>query len=145
MSGPIDPFPTAKLTVPYLKELLDHVRDPEKERAIVIFHAESPEEGEWVMQNAASRLTRNKNKMLVCGPEPNRVTEILEHALRMKAQVAFAGEIRKVEDAQALRSGAALGLRVVAFLAVKDRKLFNDTVAELGPWSNVSLLSLSRH
>ncbi len=144
MSGPADPFPTAKLTVPYLTELVPVLRDPKQQRLIVIFHAESREEGEWVMQNAASRLTRNK-EMLVCGPEPNRIPEILEQAMRMKAQVAFAGEIREVKDAHALRSAAVLGLRVVAFLAVKQRAQFDAAVAELGPWDKFNLLSLSRH
>src|SRR5271169_5555791 len=104
MPNPIDPFPTIKLNVPYLQEMLERLRDPNPERLIIIFHAESAEEGQWILANAASRLARGK--ISVFAEESRRPTEVIEQALREKVAVALVGEIRRVEDAHAMRAAA---------------------------------------
>ena len=142
MPGPVDPYPTVKLSVPYLKELLERLRDPKQERVIMIVHCESREEGEWVLANTAARLARSK--IATYGPEMQRPTEIIEQALREKAAVALIGEIRRVDDAHAMRTASALGLRIVGYVTVKTRNEFDDLVAELGPWRSHNVSALSR-
>ena len=130
-----DPFPTTKLNVPYLKETLEHLRDPAAERLVIILHAQSPEEGEWILANVHARLARTKISAVL--PEMLTVQKVLEKALYDKAPVALVGEIRRVDDAHAMRVAAGMGLKIVAFVATKERHDFDDVVAELGPWHGV--------
>jgi hypothetical protein len=140
----VDPFPTVKLNVPYLKEVLELLRDPARERMIAIIHAKSREEGEWVLANTAARLQRNNIK--VFGPEDVRPMNAIEQALREGAKIALIGEIKRVEDASAMRAAAGPGLsmRLVAYIAVETRKEFEDVVAELGPWRSIQPVTFTR-
>jgi hypothetical protein len=144
MPNPVDPFPTVKLNVPYLKELLEVLRDPKRERVVAIIHVTSREEGEWVLANTAARLARSNIKAF--GPETSRPMDAIEQALREGAKIALIGEIRRVEDATAMRAAAGPGLamRLVGYIAVQTRKEFDDVVAELGPWRSITPVSLSR-
>jgi len=141
-NNPPDPFPTVKLNVPYLKTILDLVRDPKQERLIIIFHAESPEEGTWVLANATSRLERSHTT--VFADEMQRPTEIIEQALREKVSTALVGEIRRTEDTHAMRTAAGMGLKIVAYIATKDPAQYRDMVSGLGPWTNYNIRSLTR-
>lgn len=140
MPGPIDPFPTTKLTVPFLSDILVKLRDEKAARAIVVFQAESAEQGEWVLQNVAGRLSRGK--ITIFGPESHRPVEIIEQALRMKAMVALVGEMRRPEDAHAMRASSGMGLQSVGYVVAKERAQYAQAVAALGPWRGYNILSL---
>jgi hypothetical protein len=140
MPGPIDPFPTIKLTVPFLSDILAKVRDEKAERTIVVFQAESAEQGDWVLQNVASRLGRSK--IIVFGPEPHRPVEIIEQALRMKAVVALVGDLRRAEDTHAMRTASGMGLKSVGYIVAKERAQYAEAVAAFGPWRSYNILSL---
>jgi len=140
MPGPIDPFPTIKLTVPFLSDILAKLRDEKSARAMVIFQAESAEQGEWVLQNVAGRLSRGK--ITVFGPESHRPVEIIEQALRMKATIALVGQMRQPEDAHAMRAASGMGLKSVAYIVAKERAQYAEAVAAFGPWRSYNILSL---
>lgn len=138
-----DPFPTAKLTVPYLSELLEKLREPKTDKLIIIFQAQNAAEGEWILANVASRLSRGS--MRVHEAEPSTLMNNLEMALSKKVAVALVGELRRVDDGKALRAAAGLGLsRIVAFFAMSDRVEFDNSVKAIGPWDAVDLVSLTR-
>ncbi|HVA27507.1 MAG TPA: hypothetical protein VNF68_04970 [Candidatus Baltobacteraceae bacterium] len=139
--NPADPFPTVKLNVPYLKELLEKLRDPAQQRLIVIFHANSPEEGQWVLANAMSRLERSHHSA-VCD-ESMRPTEIIEQALRTKSAIALVGEVRRVDDAHAMRTAAQMGLHIAGYIATSDPAQYQDAITGLGPWTHSNLVSMA--
>ncbi len=139
----IDPFPTAKLTVPYLTELLEKLRAPKTDKLVIIFQAQSAEEGEWILANTASRLSRSG--LRVHEAEPSTLMNNLELALAKKVAIALIGELRRVEDGKAIRAAASFGLsRIVGFFAMPDRTEFDNSVKAIGPWENVDLVSLTR-
>src|ERR1700722_17364837 len=141
-NSPSDPFPTVKLNVPYLKEMLEKLRDPAQERLIILFHAASPEEGEWVLANVASRLERSHHSPFA--DEPLRPTEVIERALYTKVSIALIGDVRRTEDAHAMRTAAQMGLHIAGYIGVKERAQYDDMVKGLGPWTHSNLLSLTR-
>jgi hypothetical protein len=138
-----DPFPTAKLSVPFLAELLDRLREPKTDKLIIIFQAQNAEEGEWILANVASRLARSG--LSVHEAEPSTLMSNLELSLSKKVAVALVGEMRRVDDGKAVRTAASLGLsRIVAFFAMPDRTEFDNSVKAIGPWDMVDLVTLTR-
>lgn len=142
MSQNADPFPTIKMTVPFLKELLARLRDDTLRHAITIVHAERSEEGEWILANTSARL--NRSNIRVLGPEPIPPPALVEQALRMGAKVALVGEVRRAEDAQAMRAAAALGIRVAGVVTKTERREVEDLLRIVGPWGNYNVTLLSR-
>ena len=63
MSAP-DPFPTIRLSVPHLRELLERLRSDTIRHGVTIVHAKRPEEGEWILSNARARLMRGTLKIV---------------------------------------------------------------------------------
>lgn len=137
-----DPFPTTKLTVPYLAEVLELVRDPKAQHLIVMCHAKSVEEGEWILATTAARLQRGGIK--VVGPESTPPPLLVELALREKAEVALVTHIRKQEDAHAMRAACSLGLKIAGVLCTPTVEEFNETMRGLGPWTGFHLAALTR-
>jgi hypothetical protein len=76
---------------------------------VTIVHAKRPEEGEWILSNARARLMRGTLKIV--GPEAARAADLVERAARIGAQVVLTGEMRREDDARALRAAAVLGMR----------------------------------
>ncbi len=136
-------FPTTSINVPNLVPLMERLRDENRKRAITIVHVASSEEGEWICSTAAARLARYGDKMV--GPEPGRVIDLVETAIRVKVPYLFAGEIRREEDARALRAAATLGIKAVAFLVRPSRKEADDTVTMLGSWGSFDVALLSEY
>ena len=141
MENTPDPFPTTRLSVPNLPELVTRLRDPDIKRCVTVIHAKREGEGEWVLANAAARLMRSKIK--VFGPEPGTVADVVEHAIRIDAKVVFTGELRRTEDGIAFRRAAALGVRPVGTITVIRLLEAQMLLETMGPWIgfNVALLS----
>lgn len=59
-----DPFPTIRLSVPHLRELLERLRSDTIRHGTTIVHAKRPEEGEWTLSNARARLMRGTLKIV---------------------------------------------------------------------------------
>jgi hypothetical protein len=137
-----DPFPTVKMSVPNLKELLARMRDTSLRNAITIVHADSPEQGEWILANAAARLTRSGARLF--GPEAMPPAAIVEQALRIGAKTVLVGEVRRAEDAQALRAAAALGINVAGTISKPQRRQAVQLLDLLGPWGNYDIRLISR-
>lgn len=93
-----DPFPTIRLSVPHLRELLERLRSDTIRHGVTIVHAKRPEEGEWILSNARARLMRGTLKIV--GPEAVRAADLVEQAARIGAQVVLTGEMRREDDAQ---------------------------------------------
>ncbi|HTZ55096.1 MAG TPA: hypothetical protein VMB20_08515 [Candidatus Acidoferrum sp.] len=136
-------FPTTSINVPNLVPLMDRLRDENRRRSITLIHVASSEEGEWICSTAAARLARYGEKMI--GPEPGRVIDLVETAIRVKVPYLFAGELRREEDARALRAAATLGIKPVAFIVRASRKEADDTVTMLGSWSSFDIALLSEY
>lgn len=136
-------FPTTSINVPNLVPLMERLRDDNLKRSITIVHVASSEEGEWICSTAAARLARYGDKMV--GPEPGRVIDLVETAIRSKVPYVFAGEIRREEDARALRAAATLGIKTVAFIVRPSRKEADDTLTMLGSWSSFDVALLSEY
>ncbi len=136
-------FPTTSINVPNLVPLMERLRDENRKRAITLVHVASSEEGEWICSTAAARLARYGDKMI--GPEPGRVIDLVETAIRVKVPYLFAGEIRREEDARALRAAATLGIKAVAFLVRPSRKEADDAVTMLGSWGSFDVALLSEY
>ena len=134
-------YPTARFNVPNFVPLMERLRDHSLKRPVTLLHARSPEEGEWICNTAAARLQREHIEMI--GPEAGRVIDIVESAIRTKITIAFVGEMRRDEDARALRAGATFGIHTVAFAVRETHKEVDDLVAMLGPWSSIDLAVLS--
>jgi hypothetical protein len=137
-----DPFPTTKLTVPYLSEVLERLRDPKAQRVIVICHAKSPEEGEWILATTAARMQRNGVK--VVGPESTAPVSLMELALREKAEVALVTGIHTPQDAHALRAASGMGLKIAGVLCAPTVDEFKAFLNSLGPWAGYNLMPLTR-
>jgi len=136
-----DIFPTTRINVPNFVPLMDRLRDENLKRAITLLHAHSAEEGDWICSTAAARLAREKVQAL--GPTDGRAIDLIETGMRSKVTIVFAGELRREEDARALRAGATFGIRPVAFLVRETRKDAEDALRMLGPWGGYDLVLLS--
>jgi hypothetical protein len=142
MSGAPDPYPTIRLTVPHLRELLERVRNETLRYGITIVHATRPDEGEWILSNARARLLRGNLKLV--GPEPAKTSDLVEQAARIGAQIVLAGEMRREDDARALRAAAAVGMRPVAYITAPTPSEAQMTLAMLGPWTNYDVALLTK-
>jgi hypothetical protein len=136
-------FPTTSINVPNLVPLMDRLRDENRKRAITLIHVASAEEGEWICSTAAARLKRYGDKMI--GPEPGKIIDLVETAIRLRVPFLFAGELRREEDARALRAAATLGIKAVAFIVRETRKDANNVVTMLGSWSSFDVALLSQY
>jgi hypothetical protein len=136
-------FPTTSINVPNLVPLMDRLRDENRKRAITLIHVASAEEGEWICSTAAARLKRYGDKMI--GPEPGKIIDLVETAIRLRVPFVFAGELRREEDARALRAAATLGIKAVAFIVRETRKDANNVVTMLGSWSSFDVALLSQY
>jgi len=134
-------FSTTNINVPNLAPLVDRLRNETLRKPITLVHVRSYEEGEWICNTAAARLHRDNLK--VVGPEAGRAADLVESAIRTKAPVVFAGELRRDEDARALRAGAVFGVRCAAYIVRETRKEANDLIMLLGPWGSHDLVLLS--
>jgi len=137
-----DPFPTTKLSVPNLAELVSRLRDPDIRRCVTIVHAKRDGEGDWVMANAAARLTR-AGKMKVFGPEAGTPSDVIDHAIRIGAAVVFAGELKRSEDGLALRKAASFGIRPVGSITVIRLVEAQMLLESMGPWRDYDVALLS--
>jgi hypothetical protein len=137
-----DPFPTTKLSVPNLSELVARLRDPARKNCVTVIHAKRDGEGEWVLANAAARLARSKIK--VFGPEPGTASEVVEHALRIDAKIVLTGELRRSDDGLAFRKAASLGIKPVGTITVIRLVEAQMLLESMGPWTgyDVALLSV---
>lgn len=140
MTAP-DPFPTIRLSVPHLRELLERLRSDSIRHGITIVHAKRPGEGEWILSNARARLMRGVIKIV--GPEPVTATDLVEQAARIGAQVVLAGEMRRDVDARALRAAAALGMKPVGIITAAKISEAQIQLAMLGPWTNYDVALLT--
>jgi hypothetical protein len=139
-----DIFATTNIKVPNLVSLLDRLRDEQLRRSITLLHVHGPEEGEWICNTAAARLNREQNVKMV-GPEPGRIIDLVEQALRLKVAYVFAGEMRREDDARALRAAATLGVRPIAYIVRETRSECNNLMTMLGPWSSFDVALLSEY
>jgi hypothetical protein len=137
---PDDPFPTSRIAVPHLGELLKRVRGATA-HSITIVHARREGEGDWILGTAAARLRRSSLK--IAGPEPMLPKDMVEYALRTNSKVVLAGEIRREDDARALRHAAALGLAAVGVITTDKLSEAKTRLAFLGPWTNYDVALLS--
>jgi hypothetical protein len=136
-----DLFPTTRLSVPNLPELLARLRDPELTRCVTIVHSKRDGEGEWILANAAARLMRSSVKTF--GPEAGTPADVVDHALRIGAKVVFTGELRRADDAIAFRRAAARGVRPVGTITVIRLAEAKMLVEALGPWVGYDVMLLS--
>jgi hypothetical protein len=136
-------FPTTSINVPNLVQLMERLRDENAKRAITFVHVVSSEEGEWICSTAAARLKRYGDKMI--GPEPGKIIDLVETAIRSKVPYLFAGEMRREEDARALRAAATLGIKPVAFIVRPSRTEADNTITMLGSWSSFDVALLSEY
>ncbi|HTX59209.1 MAG TPA: hypothetical protein VMH02_05975 [Verrucomicrobiae bacterium] len=136
-----DPFPTMRMSVPNLPELLARLRSDSIKHGVTIVHAKAQGEGDWILGTASARLKRGNLKIV--GPEPHTPKDLVEHALRIGAKIVLAGELRREEDSRALRAAAALGVHAVGVITAGKLSEAQALLAFLGPWTNydVSLLS----
>lgn len=139
----LDLFPTTTIRVPLLIPLLERIRDENRRRVITLLHVRSSEEGEWICATASARLARGKLKIL--GPEAMKPLDLIERAIRSSAKVVFAGEIRREEDARAMRAAATLGIRPVGYIVRETRKEANDLMTLIGSWSSFDVELLSTY
>ncbi|MGA7571247.1 MAG: hypothetical protein WBG27_12395 [Candidatus Aquilonibacter sp.] len=138
-----DLFPTTKINVPNLVPLMERLRNEALKRSITVLHVRTSEEGEWICSTAAARLTRERVELLA--PQDGKVIDLVEQAIRSKIPIVFVGEIRREEDARALRAAATLGIRTVGFLVRDSRKEADDTLSILGGWSSFDVALLSEN
>jgi hypothetical protein len=136
-----DPFPTTTLSVPNLTELVTRLRDPARTRCVTLIHAKRDGEGEWVLANAAARLTRGNVK--VFGPELGTAHDVVEHGLRTDAKVIFTGDLRRADDAMAFRKAAAIGVRPVGTITVIRLIEAQMLLEAMGPWTGYDVVLLS--
>jgi hypothetical protein len=136
-----DPFPTIRLSVPHLRELLERLRSDTIRHGVTIVHAKRPEEGEWILSNARARLMRGTLKIV--GPEAVRAADLVEQAARIGAQVVLTGEMRREDDARALRAAAVLGMRPVGVITAPKLSEAQMMLAVLGPWTDYDVALLS--
>jgi 2-succinyl-5-enolpyruvyl-6-hydroxy-3-cyclohexene-1-carboxylate synthase len=138
-----DLFPTSRINVPNLVPLMERLRDEALKRSVTLLHVASFEEGEWICSTASARLSREHVPHLA--PQDGKVIDLVEQAIRSKIPIVFVGEIRREEDARALRAAATLGVRTVGFLVRESRHGAEDTIAMLGSWSSFDVALLSEY
>lgn len=138
---PFDPFPTTRLSVPNLQQLVKRLRDNTLKTCVTVIHAKREGEGEWVLGNAAARLMRNNVKIF--GPEAGTPADLIEHAMRIEAKVVFTGELRRDEDALAFRKAASHGLRPVGIITVIRLVEAQLMLEKMGPWVGYDVALLS--
>jgi hypothetical protein len=138
-----DLFPTTSINVPNLVPLMDRLRDESLKRSITLLHVRTSEEGDWICSTASARLAREHVQMLA--PQDGKVIDLVEQAIRSRAPAVFVGEIRREEDARALRAAATLGVRTVGFLVRETRREAEDTIAMLGGWNSFDIALLSEY
>jgi hypothetical protein len=136
-----DPFPTTTLSVPHLSELVARLRDPAIARCVTVIHAKRNGEGEWVLANAAARLSRGKIK--VFGPELGTAADVVELGLRTDAKVIFTGDLRRSDDAMAFRKAASMGVRPVGTITVIRLIEAQMLLEAMGPWNGFDVVLLS--
>ncbi|HTU68902.1 MAG TPA: hypothetical protein VMF11_01160 [Candidatus Baltobacteraceae bacterium] len=134
---------TTRINIPNFVPLMDRLRAENLKRAITLLHVRSAEEGEWICSTASARLMRDKVNVL--GPTDGKMIDVVEQAVRVKAAIVFGGELRRAEDARALRAAATFGIRPVAFVARETRRDANDLLTMLGPWGSFDVVLLSEH
>jgi hypothetical protein len=110
------------------------LRDDSITNSITIVHAVNDGEGELALAIAAARIARNGVKVL--GPEPSTVFALVEHGLHIGAKVIFGGELRRIDDARALRGAAALGTKAVGIITQRNYGDAQNMLRALGPWTN---------
>ena len=130
------------MSVPNLVELLSRLRDESVVHGITVVHAEKEGEGDWVLATAAARLARSNAKIV--GPEPIKAVDLVEHAIRVGAKLAFIGEIRREEDARAARAAAALGIKPVGVITAPKLSDVQALITVLGPWKGYDVALLSQ-
>jgi stage III sporulation protein SpoIIIAA len=138
-----DLFPTSRINVPNLVPLMERLRDESLRRSVTLLHARTSEEGEWICSTASARLARENVQRLA--PQDGKVIDVIEQAIRSKMPIVFVGEIRREEDARALRAAATLGIRTVGFLVRETRREAEDTLAMLGGWNSFDVALLSEY
>ncbi|HTX58599.1 MAG TPA: hypothetical protein VMH02_02900 [Verrucomicrobiae bacterium] len=138
-----DPHPTTSLAVPNLARLVWRLRDDTIAHSITIVHADREGEGDWALSIAAARIARKGVKVI--GPEPYTVFDTVKYGIQLNARVIFAGELRRNEDARALRGAALLGVRVVGTITAGQFAEAQMMLRALGPWSDcdVELVSIA--
>jgi hypothetical protein len=136
-----DPYPTTRLSVPNLAELLTRLRDQDIRHCVTVIHAKRQGEGEWILANAAARLLRSKVKIF--GPEPGTAADVVEHALRIEAKVVFTSELRREADGAALRRAALFGVRSVGVITCIRLSEAKMQIEKMGPWTGFDLAVLS--
>ncbi len=140
---PKDPFTTNAMQVPNLVALMKRLRDDTIRNSITVLHTIAEGEGEWILATAAARLARAHVR--TAGPEPVRPADLVEHAVRSNAKVVLIGEIRRDDDARALRAAASLNIRTVAVITAPTRLKADHVLTMLGPWNNFDVALLSIH
>ncbi|HEX8805415.1 MAG TPA: hypothetical protein VF741_00645 [Candidatus Aquilonibacter sp.] len=143
MADPRELFPTTSINVPNLVPLMERLRDENCKRAVTFVHVASSEEGDWICSTAAARLKRYGDKMI--GPEPGKIIDLVETAIRSKVPCLFAGEMRYEEDARALRAAATLGIKAVAYIVRPSRTDAANMITVLGSWSSFDIALLSEY
>jgi hypothetical protein len=138
----VDIFATTSIKVPNLVPLIGRMRDESLRRAITVLHVHSIEEGEWVCNTAAARLSRDQHAK-IAAPESGRVIDIIEQAIRTKVAYVFVGEIRREDDARALRAAATLGIHPIAFIVRDSRAEANNLMTMLGSWASFDMALLT--
>jgi type IV secretory pathway ATPase VirB11/archaellum biosynthesis ATPase len=122
---------------------MERLRNESLRRAITVLHVRTSEEGEWICSTAAARIARERVQVLA--PHDGKVIDLVEQAIRSKVAIVFVGEIRRDEDARAMRAAATLGIRTVAFI-VRDRRVDAENLLTiLGAWSSFDLALLSEY
>jgi hypothetical protein len=138
-----DLFATTTMRVPHLVPLMERMRSQERRRVITLLHVQSPEEGEWICSTAAARLARENVRVL--GPEALKPLDLIEQAIRSSSKFVFAGEIRREEDARALRAAATLGIRAVGYVVRERRHDAENLLTLLGPWNSFDFALLGSY
>jgi hypothetical protein len=139
-----DIFATGNINVPNLVALVNRLRNERVRRAITILHVHSPEEGDWICNTAAAKLKREQNAKMI-GPDPGRVIDLVEQAIRLKVPFLFAGELRRDEDARALRAAATLGVHTASYIVRETRSEANNLITMLGSWASFDVALLSEY
>jgi hypothetical protein len=138
-----DLFPTTSIQVPNLIPLLERLRDENRRRVVTLLHVKSAEEGEWICATAAARLARGNVKIL--GPEALKPLDMIERAIRSNTKIVFAGEIRREEDARAMRAAATLGVRPVGYIVREKRSEADNLMTLLGTWNSFDIALLGSY
>lgn len=124
-----------------MARLVWRLRDDSIANSVTIVHAAQDGEGELALAIAAARISRNGVKVI--GPEPSTVFDLVEYGLHIGAKVIFAGELRRLDDARALRGAAALGTKAVGIITAAAYGDAQMVLKALGPWTNFDVAFFS--